>query len=87
MRNSIYTLPVRHVFKIVFLPITMSFKKSRVRIYSERFKEHVTIDMDREDMLEDANDWLKTNGFNVIGFADGNSCKYIISDTFNKLKK
>jgi hypothetical protein len=77
-----------HVLKIKYYGPT-NVSGSRIGIISERFNQRKTIDF-RHDLgysYEQAEFWLKNNGFGIVGMAEGKDCYYIISDTFEPLNK
>ena len=81
---NVHVLIVKHVGMTDLQP-------ARVKIISERFKVSVTIPYDNEPgsnnpMIETAENWLKKNGFDVIGIGLGKGHMYIITDTFKSLK-
>lgn len=96
---NINTEENRHLFKI-----TYGWDKNQhrtIRIYSERFKQGVTIPKeykspnlsDREnDNLRDsvavARQWLIDHGYSIAGYAESRSSDYdfLISDTFKPLR-
>lgn len=79
------------VFRVVYLPVTESLP-SRCRIYSERFKQYITISnndtkFDKcRDIQERAIVELKERGFNIVSFGEGVGCMYVMSDTFKPFK-
>jgi len=77
-----------HVLKISFIGAT-DYKPSRVKIASERFKQSRVIEYNHEfnNTCDIAEDWLRKNGFNLTGHAEGKDCYYVITDTFEPLKK
>lgn len=77
-----------HVLKIYYIGPT-DYLGSRVKIKSERFKCSVTIDYDHRynGICDIAQNWLQGKGFDLIGKAEGKDCYYIISNTFQPLKK
>lgn len=77
-----------HLFKIKFLGPTNS-KGSRVKIVSERFKQKIVISWDysANSSVQIAANHLQKLGFNIIGQSEGTAENYLISDTFNPLKK
>lgn len=76
-----------HVLKVAYLGPT-NFKGSRVKITSERFEQSKTISWNYSfnSSYDIAADWLKNNGFDLLGIAEGKDCYYIISETFKPLK-
>ena len=77
-----------HVLRVTYLGPT-NCKGSRVKITSDRFEQSKTLDYDYHfnNTLEIAEDWLKKNGYNITGHAEGKDCYYVITDTFQPLKK
>lgn len=78
-----------HILIVKYLGQT-NHNPSRIKIISERFKENITIPYESEhgiDSCEIAEHWLQENGFNIIGHAEGKDCYYVITDTFEPLKK
>jgi len=77
-----------HLFKIKFIGPT-NFKGSRIRITSERFEQSIIIDWDysQNSSVEIAASHLQKLGFNIIGQSEGKIENYLISDTFEALKK
>lgn len=63
-------------------------KPSKVKIISERFKQSVTVDYNRDcrDSSDVARHWLESNGFEIVGQCEGKTCDYLISSTFEPLK-
>lgn len=81
-------IPNYHVLIVKFIGWSNT-QPSRVKVISERFKESVTFTYDADygnDTCEQAEYWLKKNGFNVIGHAEGKGHYYVITDTFLPLK-
>lgn len=72
-----------HLLKVKYLGPT-TFKGSRVKIISERFKQSIILNYDYRfnSEIEIAINYLELNGFEVIGKND----KYIVSSTFKGLK-
>lgn len=77
-----------HVLKVSYLGATNS-RGSRVKISSERFQQYVIVSYSYKfnNTADIAEDWLKYNNFEIIGCAEGIDCYYIISSTFEPLKK
>lgn len=77
-----------HILKVKYLGPT-NFKGSRVRITSEWFNQSVTIpyDYSANDCVEVAANFLKNAGFEIIRQGEGIILNYLISNTFQKLKK
>lgn len=64
----------------------------RVKIISDRFKQSQIISFTNNPgasspTIDSAKEWLKNNGFELIGMGEGKDCYYIISSTFEPLKK
>jgi len=76
-----------HIIKVKYLGATES-RGSRVKLESERFKQYILTDYDYNfaNTYEIAENWLKANGFDLLGKAEGKDCYYIISTTFKTLK-
>jgi hypothetical protein len=76
-----------HIIRVKYYGATNT-NGSRVGIISDRFRERVTIPYDYSfnTSYEIAVNWLKNNGFNVIGIGEGLDCSYVITDTFKPLK-
>ncbi len=82
-------IPNQHVLIVKYVGQTNS-TPARVKIISERFKQSILTPYDTDfgsDTCEQAEYWLKQNGFNVIGHAEGKGHYYVITDTFEPLKK
>jgi hypothetical protein len=77
-----------HIFKIKYFGPT-NFKGSRIRITSERFEQSIIISWDysQNGSVQIAANHLQKLGFNIIGQSEGKTENYLISDTFNPLKK
>lgn len=79
-----------HVIVVKYLGATNT-KPSRYKLISERFKQSVICsygaDQSFNSSLEYAADKLKNMGFVIIGQAEGKDCDYLISNTFEPLKK
>ena len=83
------TIPNYHILTVKLIGWSNTLP-SRVKVISEIFNESVTFTFDTEygnDTCEQAEYWLKQNGFNVIGHAEGKGHYYVITDTFQPLKK
>lgn len=83
------TTPNYHVLIASFIGWTAE-KPSRIKIRSPRFEQTVIIPFDTDngiDTCEIAEHWLQIQGFKVIGHSEGKDCYYIITDTFEPLKK
>jgi hypothetical protein len=81
-------IPNYHVLIVKYIGWSNTLP-DRVKIISERFKHSVTFSFDDNagrDSCEQAEYWLKKNGFNVIGHAEGKGHYYVITDTFEPLK-
>lgn len=82
------TTPNYHVLIVKYIGWANTLP-ARVKVISERFKESATFTFDTaygNDTCEQAEYWLKKNGFNIIGHAEGKDHYYLISDTFEPLK-
>ena len=77
-----------HILEVSYHGPTNS-RGSRVRIHSSRFKQTIFIPYDYEwdTINEMATAHLIAHGFNVTGQGEGMDCNYLISDTFQPLKK
>ena len=77
-----------HILRIQYHGPT-NHRGSRVTITSDRFKERVTIDYDHRhnNAVDIAAVWLKEQGYNVIAQGEGPRWDYLITDTFELLKK
>lgn len=77
-----------HILKVKYYGPTNT-SGSRVGIISERFEQRVTINYNYElgNSCETAIDWLEKNGFQVIGKGEGKDHYYIITTTFEPLRK
>ena len=76
-----------HIIKVKYLGANES-RGPRVKLESERFKQSILTDYDYNfaNTYEIAENWLKANGFELLGKAEGKDCYYIISTTFKPLK-
>ncbi len=77
-----------HLLKVQYFGPT-DHKGQRLKVYSLRFLQGVTLpwDYSYNNGLEIAIDYLKENGFHIIGTAEGGTkTDYIIVDTFEPLK-
>lgn len=77
-----------HILKVTYLGATNT-TGSRVKIASERFKQSRVIPYNHEfnSTKDIAADWCAKNGFELIGAGEGKDCYYLISTTFEPLKK
>ena len=77
-----------HILRIQYHGPT-NHRGSRVTITSDRFKERVTIDYNHRynNAVDIAAVWLKEQGYNVIAQGEGPRWDYLITDTFQPLKK
>lgn len=81
-----------HILQISFVPMTDQCLYNRFRIKSQLFKQSVTLPWSNEPgeistSLKQAEKWLQSKGFDVVGQAEGNSDHdYIITNTFEPLK-
>jgi len=80
-----------HILKVSTLGPTNTLP-ARVSIKSERFRQSIVIHFDNEPgdaapTMSTAERWLIKNGFNLIGKGEGRECYYLISTTFEPLKK
>jgi hypothetical protein len=77
-----------HVLNVTYIPAT-NFHSSCVKIHSDRFKQSVLIDFNSEydNTYEIAMEWILNNGFNVIGKGEATKGYYVITSTFEPLRK
>ena len=77
-----------HILKASYLGATNKHG-ARVKIYSERFRKSVVFPYNYcfNDALQVAIHWLQEKGFEIIGKGEGQNNMYIISTTFEPLKK
>jgi len=77
-----------HILKVKYHGPTNTLG-SRIRITSERFEQSITIDYDHSQnaIYDMAANHLIDKGFNIVGKAEGSNHYYLISDTFEPLKK
>lgn len=80
-------MPNYHLLQVKYLGPT-NYRGSRFKIYSGRFNQSVTLDYDQESnsALEQAERWLKSRGFKVLGHAEWVAFDFIVSSTFKGLK-
>ena len=76
-----------HVLTVKYLGAT-DFNGSRIAIRSDRFKTTKVIDYTYkyDNTLEQAQEYLESKGFELIGKAEGKDCYYLISTTFESIK-
>jgi len=76
-----------HILTVKYIGQT-NYSPSRVKIISERFKTSKMIEFDGElgYTLDNAENWLRNNGFDIVGCAEGKGHYYIITNTFKPLK-
>lgn len=79
-----------HVITVKYMGQTNT-KPARVSIFSELFECRVSIPFTNEagstiPSLDTAELWLKNNGFDIVGHAEGNGHSYVITNTFKSLK-
>lgn len=79
-----------HILRVKYIAQTNT-KPSRVKIISELFECSVTTPFTNEagsaiPSLDTAELWLKNNGFDIVGHAEGNGHSYVITNTFKSLK-
>lgn len=81
-------IPNLHVLKIKYLGPTNN-RGSKVSIVSERFEQRKTIDYNHKfnSSADVAVDYLVKQGFNIVGKGESKEGYYLITDTFNPLKK
>ena len=77
-----------HIIKTTYLGATNT-QGARVKIYSERFRHSVVIPYNYcfNDALQVAIFWLQARGFEIIGKGEGKENMYVVSTTFEPLKK
>lgn len=80
-----------HILTIKCLGATNT-QPSRVKIISDRFKQSTLIPFTNDPgasspTIDSAKEWLQNNGFELIGMGEGKDCYYIITSTFEPLKK
>jgi hypothetical protein len=77
-----------HILRIQYHGPT-NHRGSRVTITSDRFKQRVTIPYEylHNNAVDNAAAWLKKQGYNVIAEGEGPRWNYLITDTFEPLKK
>lgn len=77
-----------HIIKTSYLGATNT-KGSRVKIYSERFSQSVVIPYNYQfNSAQDiAIHWLQSKGFEIVGKGEGKNNMYIITTTFQPIKK
>jgi hypothetical protein len=82
-----------HIFCAIFLPMTAKLD-ARFKVYSERFKQYIVINCSTLDEITGEYSYvlkiakhLETLGYNILGIGGGDDCNYVISDTFEPLKK
>jgi hypothetical protein len=77
-----------HILRIQYHGPT-NHRGSRITITSDRFKERVTIDYDHRynNAVDIAAAWLQKQGYNLIAQGEGPRWDYLITDTFQPLKK
>ena len=80
-----------HVLRVTYSPQT-NHNPAKIKVISlnENHNDSVVFSWNSDfgkDTCEIAEYWLKENGFNVLYHAIGKDCYYIISDTFEPLKK
>jgi hypothetical protein len=80
-----------HILTIKCLGATNT-QPSRVKIISDRFKQSQIISFTNDPgasspTIDSAKEWLQNNGFELIGMGEGKDCYYIITSTFEPLKK
>jgi hypothetical protein len=77
-----------HCVEVTYLSPT-NYLGSRVKIHSARFKESVIINYDYQfsTVCEIAQNYLEKLGFQFIGKAESKTGYFLISSTFEPLKK
>lgn len=76
-----------HVLTVTGVPATNT-EPYKVKLFSERFRHSVILHYSNElpYSFDVAEKYLKENGHELIGKAEGKDCYYIISSTFKPLK-
>ena len=76
-----------HLIEVTYLGPTNT-KGARVKLYSHRFAQSVTIAYDyaARGICEMADAWLRERGFVVVGVAEMKKGYALLSDTFEPLK-
>ena len=77
-----------HILKTSYLGATNT-RGARVKIYSERFRQSVIIPYNyRYNSAQDiAIHWLQSKGFEIVGKGEGINNMFVISKTFEPIKK
>jgi hypothetical protein len=77
-----------HILKTSYLGATNT-RGARVKIYSERFRQSVVIPYNYRfnSALDIAINWLQSKGFEIVGKAEGVNNMYVITKTFQPIKK
>lgn len=89
--NTITLLSNYHILIVKALPATNT-KPARVKIISERFQQSIIIPFTNNPgasspAIDSAIEYLEKNDYNLIGKAEGSDHMYIITSTFEGLKK
>ena len=76
-----------HALEIKFYAPTNN-SGARVGIISKRFKQRITINFDYsyDNTTEIAINYLRKNGFNIVGQSEFGESDIILSDTFKPIK-
>lgn len=76
-----------HALEVTHVSPTES-RGARVKIKSHRFKQSkiISFDYTYNETYEMAQNWLESNGFELIGQSEGNNSFIILSTTFKPLK-
>lgn len=80
-----------HILEVKHIPQT-DFSPARVKIKSPRFKTSVLVSYNNEvasnnPCLETAEKWLLSKNFDIVGMGEGSIGYYIITNTFEPIKK
>jgi type II restriction/modification system DNA methylase subunit YeeA len=78
-----------HVITAIYIGPTNE-KGSRIKLHSDRFEQTVIISFNHETFRqtdEIAIDYLQSKGFDIIGKAEKKDGYFLISNTFEPLKK
>jgi hypothetical protein len=76
-------------FHIIKATIVRNATTAKVRLTSERFRQSIIIKHNDQFsfLMETAEWWLLTNGFELTGKGESKDGMYFISNTFKKLQK
>jgi hypothetical protein len=72
-----------HILKVTEVAPTFS-RGTCIKVTSERFRQSRLIwyHADKPSLIESAIEWLRSNGFNVLGQGEGSNHMYIVVDDF-----